>query len=535
MELQELKSTAADLVNSLRETMAQCQSTLTRMTQYRPRISKKDPFVISFVGRFKTGKTSLLNALLGDTFLPTKATTATAVVTKIRYGRKQAAFVEEKGTLTPISMDEARQIILYDSEKEQQDLRTVVFHLPIRWLKRDVELRDTPGLDDSAMGGYLEGITMQAVAGSDLCVFVYDSSSFVSAQEVENTLTIHKLLGGNIVFSINKINLLNEQCEIDQVAQSVKRRFALLGNELIGKCRYYMMCSAPKMINLSGFDLWLKDLVNPRRWPTFQELKQIGFRNWLNKFLHAKRKKQLLQLRGTARFHKDLHLVQQHRRQAAILQQASGNVLTQLNEAHRQELERKQAELRAQGTDRIARGKLSKEEIERVLTDTSGLYARLLGLIRTENWRPNYRALSKAAVEAYYEETIRELTQRHFPDHTFNFSALTQKLSRLNFPGAKFAIFRSEQDVLQRSAARTIELVKLNYTDPLKAQFDSDIQTFLENTERNMNQAIQACQSGLEDVTKGLEAASGGLATAVQALPDPARYGHTDEDLELNM
>lgn len=535
MELQELKTTAASLSNSLRETMAQCQSTLTRMTQYRPRISRSDPFVISFVGRFKTGKTSLLNALLGETFLPTKATTATAVVTKIRYGRQRAAFVEENGALTPISMDEARQIILYDSDKARQDLRTVVFHLPIRWLKRDVELRDTPGLDDSAMGGDLEDITMQAVAGSDLCVFVYDSSSFVSAQEVENTLTIHKLLGGNIVFSVNKINLLNEQCEIDQVAQAVKKRFGLLGNDLIGKCRYYMMCSAPKMINLSGFDLWLKDLIHPRRWPTLRELKQIGFRNWLFNFLHAKRKKQLLQLRGTAQFSKDLHLVQRHRRQAAMLQQASGSVLAQLNEAHRQELERRQAELRAAGNDRISRAKLSKEEIQRVLTDTSILHGRLLELIRIENWRPSYRSLSKAAVEAYYEETIKELTRRHFPDGAFDFSALTQKLSKLNFPGAKFAIFRSEQDVLRLSAARTIESVKLNFTDSLQAQFDSDIQTFLEKTERNMNQAIQTCRSGLEEATKGLEAASGGLTTAVQALPDPARYGHTDEDLELNI
>ena len=62
-------------------------------------ISLEDPFVISFVGRFKTGKSSLLNALLGADILPTKATTATSVVTRIFKGNTaQAWFVERPGS-----------------------------------------------------------------------------------------------------------------------------------------------------------------------------------------------------------------------------------------------------------------------------------------------------------------------------------------------------------------------------------------------------------------------------------------------------
>lgn len=508
MEIQEITKDAQTLVSTIQGKTAYYRSLLKQMEEYRPQISKQNPFVISFVGRFKTGKTSLLNALLGENFLPTKVTTATAVVTKIRYGKTRSAFMEQNGVLTPISMEKAKEIILYNDDKREQDLTTIVFCLPVKWLKKDIELRDTPGLDDSAMSGVLEHITMQAVAESDLCVLVYDSSSFVSSHEVENTQAIHKLLGGNVVFAVNKTNLLNEQREIEQVAASVKKRFGTLGNATIGKCAYFMMCSAPKMIHLNGFDIWLKNLVKPCRFVTFRELRQIGFREWLKNCISLKRKKTLLTIRSIARAGKDQKEKETCYREAHVYELAASNMLTDCADFHQLELQRKREELRKNGTARIQRGKTSADEIQRILSDLSKLQVELTSLVKESNWRMNYKSLSKKKVQDYYVALIQKLTNAHFPEYTFDFSAVTQKLNKLNFPGAKFAIFKSEQDIMKASAIRTIEFVSGNYTEFLKESFWEQNNLFLEQTEKKMEEDIRLCKSGLEEVIQNLENAS---------------------------
>lgn len=525
MQVQEMNNAVQPLIDTIQKKIKLYYAKLKAMHEYRPRVSEDDPFVISFVGRFKTGKTSLINALLGEDFLPTKATTATAVVTKIRYGRTRAAYIEEKGKLIPTSIEKAKDIILYHSEKSEEELKTIVFYLPVRWLKKDVELRDTPGLDDSAMGGYLEHLAMHAIEESDLCIYVYDSASFVSAREVSNTLAVQEHLGGNIVLAVNRINLLNEESEIQEVSQKVKRKFGKLGNELVGTCRYYMMCSAAKMINLAGFDIWFKDLIKPRRFVTFKELKQIGFGQWLRNFIHPKRKKRLLAFRNTAQYGKDRLVLKAYMQEVEELRAEAVDRLAEMDVLHEEELKRRREEILKAGKARIRRGESAKDEIHKIIEDTSSLRRKLTGLTSENNWRANYKSLSKDTVDTYYVNLILELTEKHFPEHQFNFEAFTLKRTKTAYPGAKFAIFKSEAEVMRLSAARTIDMVEANLTPVLQEVFNAQIQSFLEKTEKEMNDAVRTCKTGLEDGIQKMRSLSSELGQIVKKMDKAPTVG----------
>jgi|SRR5208282_1252793 len=50
-------------------------------------------FYVACIGQFKRGKSSVLNALVGDSVLPTGIVPVTAVPTIVRYGRRAAARV----------------------------------------------------------------------------------------------------------------------------------------------------------------------------------------------------------------------------------------------------------------------------------------------------------------------------------------------------------------------------------------------------------------------------------------------------------
>lgn len=50
-----------------------------------------DTFKVTVIGNFKSGKSTLINALLGQEILPANALPTTAVITEIKYGEKPKA------------------------------------------------------------------------------------------------------------------------------------------------------------------------------------------------------------------------------------------------------------------------------------------------------------------------------------------------------------------------------------------------------------------------------------------------------------
>lgn len=502
-------------------------------------ITPEKPFTIAFFGRFKTGKSSLINALLGNELLPTKATTATAVVTRIRNGQRMRAFVlrgQRSGVdykpdgknLQEVTIEEARNVILYDQTKDYSNTPEVLFELPVDWLPPKVELLDTPGLNDGAADGMLEKITLQAIAGADMCIGVYDASSFISEGERSITREVQRLLGGNLVFAVNRTNCLNSMEGFANVESLAESEFKPHGNAKVGKGRHFMMCSAPGMTDLDGFDTWLKGMLNSSTAASTRcTLRAVAARS-----KHSDAVDEAVQSAQ-----KLLDKVRSQIKKTQLEHEARINAEMQRKKSEQNELLQS---LKMFSVDAAAR-----------FSQTDELENQLAGLMQASGWEINYAVFSKLKVKSYYSglfDTLAQEFKKQFK-RTPCISAYASEnaIDALNFPGAQVeggssgwgwgtvaATFTflvtanpviagaagmaakkaSSRGGVNRSVPNTIDFVKSNVTTYAAGRFDAQLNADIEQMKEEWKKIKY--KSGLEDTLKNLGTAESGIEARIQ-------------------
>lgn len=146
------------------------------------RSRRKDPFTIVVVGEFKRGKSSFINALLGEEILVTDVVPETVTMNKLNFGMHKNEAVLSGG----------RRLTLSDEELSRSALEKLMEEVgePIRQLElwrsnerlRDVRIIDTPGLNDVA-DEYLDTIVADAMAQADAVIYVYSVNAPLSRSE----------------------------------------------------------------------------------------------------------------------------------------------------------------------------------------------------------------------------------------------------------------------------------------------------------------------------------------------------------------
>jgi hypothetical protein len=141
-------------------------------------------FFVACVGQFKRGKSTLLNALVGDPVLPSGVTPVTAVVTVLRYGATRAARVRRAGgDWQPI---DPATLSAYVSEREnpenEKQVTAVEVFVPSPLLAGGMCLVDTPGLG-SVFTGNTEA-TRAFVPQIDAALVVLGADPPISAEEL---------------------------------------------------------------------------------------------------------------------------------------------------------------------------------------------------------------------------------------------------------------------------------------------------------------------------------------------------------------
>ena len=129
----------ADALGATR-TAAEGRRLVTRLRQGR--------FYVACIGQFKRGKSTLLNALVGQPVLPTGVTPVTSVVTVLQYGERSSADVQfADGTIRAISLDEVEQYVTERlNPRNRQGVALVAISLPHEALAAGLCLVDTPGI-----------------------------------------------------------------------------------------------------------------------------------------------------------------------------------------------------------------------------------------------------------------------------------------------------------------------------------------------------------------------------------------------------
>lgn len=198
---------------------------------------RRDIMRIAVCGRFKSGKTSLLNLMLGLA-LPVKVKTATGIVTKIKYGVRDTVQLAD-GSFRQVSKEELNNYIsvqgkTLDGVKTGEAVTAFTGCESNLLQKGEVEFWDTPGLDDDYR---LTEITLEAVSQCDVVIFVLDATQFLSLTEkILLNGKLQEQVGNNIIVVINRLDMIdtNSQHQIYQEAEELTRLYPNLGNDICG-------------------------------------------------------------------------------------------------------------------------------------------------------------------------------------------------------------------------------------------------------------------------------------------------------------
>jgi len=109
----------------------------------------EDRFNLVVVGRFSRGKTSLMNAVLGNGWLPTGIVPLTSVVTTVTYGSKEQVVLEyqDRGLRSQIALGTLPDYITQAGNPgNAKKIKVAEVHLPSDVLRRGFFFVDTPGL-----------------------------------------------------------------------------------------------------------------------------------------------------------------------------------------------------------------------------------------------------------------------------------------------------------------------------------------------------------------------------------------------------
>jgi Dynamin family len=154
------------------------------LVELRERLSE-GRFFVACVGQFKRGKSSLLNALVGQPVLPVGVVPVTSVVTVLRYGKEPRACVQfESGARTNVDTGSIGEFVSEEQNPEnQKGVSAVEVFLPCDLLQSGMCLVDTPGLG-SVFAGNTE-VTKEFVPHIDAALVVVGADPPLSGAELE--------------------------------------------------------------------------------------------------------------------------------------------------------------------------------------------------------------------------------------------------------------------------------------------------------------------------------------------------------------
>jgi GTPase SAR1 family protein len=186
----------------------------------------EDRFHLVVVGEFNHGKTTFVNALLGEPVLPVGVTPTTAAIHHIRWAyRPEAVIVSTSGDRRPIPITEVRRFAVGgDSNTADVDHLEIGFPAPL--LEARILLVDTPGVNDLSL--QRADITYDYIPRADAVLFLLDAGQIL--KESERVFLNDKLLSASrdkIFFIITKWDLLNPD-EQHEALEYAKNRLATL-------------------------------------------------------------------------------------------------------------------------------------------------------------------------------------------------------------------------------------------------------------------------------------------------------------------
>lgn len=227
---------------------------------------------VTVFGSFKTGKSSLLNALFGGPLLPVRAGRSLNATIVIRYGDQPSAAVvhwgRDEDTFEELPFDEVRRIFAA-ALRVGEDASEIQIRVPYPLLRGHWVFVDTPGLFEHP--AVTERVRRE-IERSDLAIMVLAADKILSAQERELAQSVHELLNGNLVYVISRLDLVQES-EREDVLAWADRALHGSGNRVVGAPRLF---PAAMDRDVKALRDWLEGLLTPPLGDQVAALSRLG-------------------------------------------------------------------------------------------------------------------------------------------------------------------------------------------------------------------------------------------------------------------
>lgn len=187
-------------------------------------------FTIGVIGDFSVGKSTFVNALLGDRVVPVSATPCTAIITKIKYGKKPKAVVvysdnrkiemsyEDFITFSSFNISDFEERKYSEEIERFKDIKYAIIYIKSNFLKQNnLCIVDTLGLSaDEADNKKTIASIKDAIAIIYIC-----AERGLSERDTDFISTYLNIDNEDLFFCVNRIDLTrkNERDNIKQLVQ----------------------------------------------------------------------------------------------------------------------------------------------------------------------------------------------------------------------------------------------------------------------------------------------------------------------------
>ncbi len=170
----------------------------------------EEAFNLVILGQFKRGKSTFINALLGESILPTAIVPLTSVVTILRYGPElkiEVRFLDDRVETINLA-DLPAYITERGNPQNKKAVKEVTVFYPSQYLKGGVRIIDTPGV--GSVYRHNTDVAYNYLPYVDAGIFIVSADPPLSESEHQFLKDIRGFVD-KLFFALNKIDQVSEE------------------------------------------------------------------------------------------------------------------------------------------------------------------------------------------------------------------------------------------------------------------------------------------------------------------------------------
>lgn len=203
-------------------------------------------FRIGIMGEFKRGKSTVINALLGQEIVPADVLPCSATLNRIVWDASPHAQINFKkgpdGQARPSKNVPVEELSSYvtklteESEEQASEVEDAVVYYPCKFCQNGVEIIDTPGLNDDER---MDAVSEKVIPTLDAIIMVVVPGSPFSISEanfVRNKIMTSDL--SRLIFVVNKIDTIRERDRkrsVDGIREKIEKTILEKTASMYGK------------------------------------------------------------------------------------------------------------------------------------------------------------------------------------------------------------------------------------------------------------------------------------------------------------